>query len=83
MNKEGFGFLQPKRQSYKLTQYGRYGDLTIDIARLFGFKRLIGMKDSKGVINQIVDDDFIELITNRYNSRKTYSTKFGKLNLGI
>ena len=82
-HKKGSGFLQPKRQSYKLTKDGRYGDLTIDIAQLFAFNRLIAMKDSKVVFNQMVDHDFIELITNRYNSRKTYSTKFGKLNLGI
>ena len=33
------------------------------------------MKDSEVVIDQKVDDDFIELITKRYNSRKTYSTE--------
>ena len=38
---EDSGFLQPKRQSYKLTKDGRYGNLTIDIAQLFGFNRLI------------------------------------------
>ena len=33
------------------------------------------MKDSEVVVDQKVDDDFIELITKRYNSRKTYSIK--------
>ena len=74
-HKEGSGFLQSKKQSSKLTKDGRYGDLTIDIAQLFGFNRLIAMKDSEVVIDQKVDDDFIELITKRYNPRKTYSIK--------
>ena len=43
-HKEGTGFLQPQRQSYKLTKDGRYGDLTIDITQLFGFNRLIAIK---------------------------------------
>ena len=66
MQQKGSGLLQPKRQSYKLTKDCRYDDLTIDIVQLFGFNRLIVMKDSEVVINQMVDDDFIELITKRY-----------------
>ena len=53
-HKEGSGLLQPKRQSYKLTKDGRYGDLNIDIVQLFGFNRLIAMKDSEVVIDQMV-----------------------------
>ena len=71
--KEGSGLLQPKRQSYKITKDGRYDDFNIDIVQLFGFNRLIAMKDSKVIIDQKVDDDFIELITKRYNSKKAYS----------
>ena len=70
MHTECSGLLQPKRQSYKLTKDGRYGNLNIDIVQLFGFNRLIAMKDSEVVINQMVEDDFIELITKRYNSKK-------------
>ena len=70
--KEDSGFLQPKRPSYKLTKDGRYSNFNIDIVQLFGFNRLIAMKDSKVVIDHLVDDDFIDLITKRYNSRKTY-----------
>ena len=65
----------PKRQSYKLTEDGRYGNLIIDINKLYGFNWLIAKKDSKIVIDQKVDDDFIELIIKRYNSKKTYSTE--------
>ena len=62
-----------KRHSYKLTDDGRYGNLTIDLNQLTGFNKLIVTKDSQIIINQNVDDDFIKLITKRYNSKKTYS----------
>ena len=38
-----------------------------------GFNKLIVTKGSEIIINQNVDHDFIELITKRYNSKKTYS----------
>ena len=38
-----------------------------------GFNKLIVTKGSEIIINQNVDDDFIKLITKRYNSKKTYS----------
>ena len=63
---------QMKRQSYKLTEDGRYSNLAIDLNQLYGFNKLVVSKDSEIVINQNVDDDFIELITKRYNSKKTY-----------
>ena len=66
---------QPKRQSYKITKDGRYGNLNIDINQLFGFNRLIAMKGLEVVVDEMVDNDFIELITKRYNPRKTYSVK--------
>ena len=62
-----------KRHSYKLTDDGQYGNLSIDINQLTGFNKLVVTEDSEIIINQIVDDDFIELITKRYNSKKTYS----------
>ena len=64
---------QMKRQSYKLSEDGRYGNLTIDWNQLKGFNKLVVTKDSEIIINQNVDDDFIELITKRYNLKKTYS----------
>ena len=69
----GDGFKQLKRQSDTLTDDGRYGNLTIDLNQLTGFNKLIVTKGSETIINQNVDDDFIELITKRYNSKKTYS----------
>ena len=64
---------QMKRQSYKLTPDGKYGDLNIDLNQLTGFNKLVVKKDGNIIINQDIDDDFIELITKRYNSKKTYS----------
>ena len=64
---------QIKRQSYKLSQDGKYGNLNIDLNQLIGFNKLVVKKDAVIIINQDVDDDFIELITKRYNSKKTYS----------
>ena len=52
---------------------GRYSNLTIDLNQLKGFNKLVVINDSQIVINQNVDDDFIELITKRYNPKKTYS----------
>ena len=75
MKKESSGLLQLKRQSYKITKDRRYGNLDIDINQIFGFNRLIAMKGLQVVIDERVDDDFIELITKRYNPRKTYSVK--------
>ena len=69
----GDGLKQLKRHSYKLTNDGKYGNLTIDLNQLTGFNKLIVTKGSEIIINQNVDDDFIELITKRYNSKKTYS----------
>ena len=41
--------------------------------QLYGFNKLVVSKDSEIIVNQNVHDDFIELITKRYNSKKTYS----------
>ena len=68
----GEGLKQLKRHSYKLTNDGKYGNLTIDLNQCTGFNKLIVTKGSEIIINQNVDDDFIELITKRYNSNKTF-----------
>ena len=51
---------QIKRQSYKLSQDGKYGNLPIDLNQLTGFNKLVVKKDGNIIINQDVDDDFIE-----------------------
>ena len=44
----------------------------MDLNQLYGFNKLVVRKDSEVIINQDVDDEFIELITKRYNSKKAY-----------
>ena len=61
------GISQSKRQLYKLTEDGRFGNLTIDLNQLNSFNKLVVSKDSEIIINQNDDDDFTELITTRYN----------------
>jgi len=75
MHKEGSGLLQPKRQSYKLTKDSRYDALTIDIVQLFGFITLVVIKYSEVVINQTVDDDFVELIKGKIQRKHIQSKR--------
>ena len=46
--KSGKGYTQPKRNAYKINQTtGKYGNLTIDLDKLFGQLKLIAYKDGK------------------------------------
>lgn len=69
----GTGYLQPKRNAYKVQNGGRYGNLVIDVPKLMGQLRLLAKKDGKPVMDQLVDFDTIDLLTKRYNSKKKYS----------
>lgn len=51
------------------------GNLNIDSNKLYGFNRLIIRKTSEIIIDQDVHNDFIELITKRYNAKKSYSVE--------
>ena len=64
---------QPKRNAYKMNQYGQYGGLMIDIPKLMGQLRLVATKDDQKVLNKKVDFDTIDLLTKRFNSKKKYS----------
>ena len=64
---------QPKRNAYKINQYGQYGGLMIDIPKLMGQLRLIASKDGQKVLDKKVDFDTIDLLTKRFNSKKKYS----------
>ena len=64
---------QPKRNAYKINQYGQYGGLIIDIPKLMGQLRLIASKDGQKVLDKKVDFDTIDLLTKRFNSKKKYS----------
>ena len=56
----GTGYLQPKRNAYKVQNGGQYGNLVIDVPKLIGQLRLLAKKDGKTVIK-------------RFNSNKRYS----------
>ena len=60
--------------SYKLDTTGSFSDLLLDLEQLLGHNRLYGL-DNKGdqVVDESVDDDFIDLVTKRYNPKKRYS----------
>ena len=64
---------QPKRNAYKINQYGLYGGLMIDIPKLMGQLRLVATKDDQKVLDKKVDFDTIDLLTKRFNSKKKYS----------
>ena len=63
---------QPKRNAYKINQYGQYGGLMIDIPKLMGQLRLVVTKDDQKVLDKKVDFDTIDLLTKRFNSKKKY-----------
>ena len=69
----GTGYLQPKRNAYKVQNGGQYGNLVIDVPKLIGQLRLLAKKDGKPVIDKLVDFDTIDLLTKRFNSKKKYS----------
>ena len=60
--------------SYKLDTTGTFSDLLLDLEQLLEHNRLYGL-DNKGkqVLNERVDDDFVDLVTKRYNPKKRYS----------
>ena len=69
----GTGYTQPKRNAYKISSGGQYGNLMIDIPKLMGQLRLVAKKDSNKVLDEKVDFDTIDLLTKRFNSKKKYS----------
>ena len=69
----GSGYMQPKRNAYKISSGGQYGNLIIDIPSLMGQLRLIAKKDGNKVLDKKVDFDTLDLLTKRFNSKKKYS----------
>ena len=67
-------YTQKKRNAYKVNpQTGVYGNVTIDVPRLYGQLKLIAHKDGKKVYDKQVDFDTLDLLTKRFNSKKKYS----------
>ena len=69
----GKGYTQPKRNAYKISSGGQYGNLIIDVPRLMSQLHLIAKKDGSKVLDKKVDFDTIDLLTKRFNSKKKYS----------
>ena len=69
----GSGYTQPKRNAYKISSGGQYGNLIIDVPKLMGQLRLVATKDGNKVLDNKVDFDTIDLLTKRFNSKKKYS----------
>ena len=64
---------QPKRNAYKISKAGKYGNLTIDVPKVMGHLRLVAKKGDQTVIDKNVDFDTIDLLTTRFKSNKKYS----------
>ena len=69
----GTGYTQPKRNAYKVSSGGQYGNLIIDVPKLMGQLHLVAKKDGEKVLDQKVDFDTLDLLTKRFNSKKKYS----------
>ena len=60
------------KNPYKLTQESTFGNLYIDPTKLLEM-RLEAYKGDKKVMSRKVDADLLELLTKRFNAKKTYS----------
>ena len=80
------GYLHTEKENaYKINpNTGVYGNVTIDVTKLYGQLKLIAHKDDKKVCDKQVDFDTLDLLTKRFNSKKKYSPLskmvFGDLN---
>jgi len=73
MNPPTFGKMQKKRNPYKIDNNGYFGDILINPQRLLGKLHLEVVKDGNRILDQPADADLLELLTKRYNPKKTYS----------
>ena len=69
----GKGYTQPKRNAYKISSGGQYGNLMIDVPKFMGQLHLVAKKDGEKVLDKKVDFDTLDLLTKRFNSKKKYS----------
>lgn len=72
-NRTMFGKGQRKRHAYKLSHGGKYGNLNIDLPSLLGHHRLKAHKGGELVLDTAADQDFVDLVTKRFNNNKNYS----------
>ena len=63
-------YTQKKRNAYMINpNTGVYGNVTIDLPKLYGQLKLIAHKDGKKVYDKQVDFDTLDLLTKRFNSK--------------
>ena len=69
------GYLHTEKENaYKINpNTGVYGNVTIDVTKLYGQLKLIAHKDDKKVCDKQVDFDTLDLLAKRFNSKKKYS----------
>ena len=68
----GTGLGHETKNPYKLTPESIFGNLYIDPTKLLEM-RLEAYKGDKKVMSRKVDADLLELLTKRFNAKKTYS----------
>ena len=67
-------YTQKKRNAYKVNpRTGVYGNVRIDVPKVYGQLKLTAHKDGKKVYDKQVDFDTLDLLTKRFNSKKKYS----------
>ena len=67
-------YTQKKRDAYKINpQTGVYGNVNIDVPKLYDQLKLIAHKDGRKVYEKQVDFETLDLLTKRFNSKKKYS----------
>ena len=72
---QGIRTVKPQTKNpYKLTDEGMFGNLQIDPQKLLELK-VEAYRDGKKVLSRKADQDLIELLTKRYNTKKVYSEK--------
>ena len=63
-------YTQKKRNAYKINpNTGVYGNVNIDLPKLYGQLKLIAHKDGKKVYDKQVDFDTFDLLTKRFNRK--------------
>ena len=63
-------YTQKKRNAYKANQSGNYGNLTIDLPKLYGQLKVIAHMDGKKVCDKQADFDTIDLLTKRLTVKR-------------
>ena len=67
-------YTQKERNAYRINpNTGVYGNVTIDVPKLYGQLKLTAHKDGKKVYDKQVDFDTLDLLTKRFNGKKKYS----------